>query len=146
MLLPARIALALVLFAASAGAQVAPSMDVLPDKPAPRGNFLTRPFYNKRVLLLAELDAGAAAWDDFASRRVISRGGFERNPLMRPFVHNSGTLAAETVGEMWVAAFAADWMRRSRHAILRKTWWLPQVLNTSARLYGGINSTVLLSR
>jgi hypothetical protein len=142
----ARLALALVLFAAPVGAQVVSSQDVLPDKPAPQGNFLTRPFYDIHVVVLAEIDAGAATWDDVATRWVLDRGGYERNPLMRPFVHNSGTLAAETVGEVWLAAFVADRMKRSRHTVLRKTWWLPQVLDTSARLYGGINSTVLLGR
>jgi hypothetical protein len=141
---PARIALILVLFAVPVGAQVVPSQDVLPDKPAPHGNFFTRPFYDKRVAILAEIDAGAATWDDFASRRVIDHGGYERNPLMRPFVHNSGTLAVETVGEMWLAAFVADRMKRSHHTVLSKVWWLPQILNTSAKLYGGINSTILL--
>jgi hypothetical protein len=136
--------LILVLFAVPVGAQVVPSHDVLPDKPAPRGNFLTRPFYDKHVAILAEIDAGAAIWDDFAARRVIEHGGYERNPLMRPFVHNSGTLVVETIGEVWLMAFVADRMKHSDHAVLRKTWWLPQALNISAKLYGGINSTVLL--
>lgn len=146
MAFPARIALALVLFAAPVGAQVVASQDVLPDKPAPRGNFLTRPFYDKRVAIFAEVDAGATAWDDIASRKVIGRGGYERNPFMRPFVHNSGTLAAESVAEVWLAAFVAERMKRSQHTVLRKTWWLPEVLHTAARLYGGISNTVLLSR
>jgi len=150
--LPARIALVLLLFTAGVEAQTVssqalmPDKDTLPDKPTPRGNFLTRPFYDKPVAIFAEIDTGAAAWDDFATRRVIDHGGYERNPLMRPFVHNSGMLAAETVCEMWVAAFLGDRMRHSRHGVLRNAWWLPQALNTAARLYGGINSTVLLTR
>jgi hypothetical protein len=146
MVFTSRIALALLLFTAPVGAQVLPAQDVLPDKPAPRGNFLTRPFYNQSVTVLAEINGGAATWDDFASRRVLDRGGYERNPLMRPFVHNSGTLAAQTVGEVWLSAFVADRMRRSHLAVLRKTWWLPQALSISAKIYGGINGTVLLSR
>lgn len=146
MVWPARIAFALLLFTVPVGAQVLTAQQLLPDKPAPRGNFLTRPFYDNHVLILTEVDAGAALWDDFASRRVIRRGGYERNPLMRPFVHNSGTLAAETIGEVWLVAFVADRMKHSQHAVLRKTWWLPQVLNISAKIYGGINSTAILCR
>jgi hypothetical protein len=142
----ARIVLVLAFFAAPVGAQVIASQEVLPDKPAPRGNFFTRPFYDKHVAVLAEINAGAAMWDDFAAKRVIDHGGYERNPLMRPFVHNSGTLAVETIGEVWLMAFIADRMKHSDHAVLRKTWWLPQTLNISAKLYGGINSTVLLLR
>jgi hypothetical protein len=146
MVWPARIAFCLLLFAAPVGAQALTAQEVLPDKPAPRGNFLTRPFYDSQIAVLAEINAGGAIWDDLASRRVIDRGGFERNPLMRPFVHTPGTLAVETIGEVWVVAFLADRMKRSDHAILRKTWWLPQALNITAKIYGGINSTAILSR
>ncbi len=146
MVWPARLAFALLLFTAPVRAQVLSAQDVLPDKPAPRGNFLTRPFYDSHVAVLAEVNAGAALWDDIASRRIIERGGYERNPLMRPFVHNSGTLAVETIGEVWLVAFVADRMKHSPHPVLRKTWWLPQTLNISAKIYGGINSTAILSR
>lgn len=123
-----------------------PSKGVLPDKPTPQGNFLTRPFYDKKVRLLAEINAGAAILDDVASRKVIEAGGYERNPLMRPFVHNSGTLAVESVGEVWLMAFVADRMKHSSHPILRKTWWLPQTLNISAKVSGGIYNAVLLGQ
>ena len=157
MVWPARIAFALLLVSAPVGAQELPAQDVppdnvlpnknvLPDKPAPQGNFLTRPFYDKKIMLLAEINAGAAVWDDVASRKVIESGGYERNPLMRPFVHNSGTLAAESVGEVWLMAFVADRMKHSSHSLLRKTWWLPQTLNISAKVSGGVYNTVLLSR
>ena len=143
---PPRLAFALLIFTVPVGAQTVSTQDALPDKPTPRSNFITRSFYDRPVAILAEIDAGAAACDDFATRRMIDHGGYERNPLIRPFVHNSGTLAAETVCEMWVAAFVAERMRHSRHASLRKVWWLPQDLNTTARLYGGINSTVLVTQ
>lgn len=154
---PARLALALFLVSAPVRAQELPAQTVLPDnelpikkvlpdQPAPQGNFLTRPFYDKKVRLFAEINAGAAVWDDVASRKIIEGGGYERNPLMRPFVHNSGTLAAESVAEVWLMAFFADRMKHSSHALIRKTWWLPQTLNISAKITGGIYNTVLLSR
>ena len=146
MVLPARIALAVLLFTVPVGAQELPAQNVLPDKPAPRGNFLTRPFYDQHVRLLAEINVGATVMDDVSSRMVIDRGGYERNPLIRPFVHNSGTLAAESVGEVWLMAFLADRMKHSRHPLLRKTWWLPQTLNISAKVTGGIYNSVLLTR
>lgn len=125
---------------------VLPSKSVLPDKPAPRGNFVTRPFYDKQVRLLAEVNAGAALLDDVASRKVIESGGYERNPLMRPFVHNSGTIAVESVAEVWLMAFVADRMKHSSHSLLRRTWWLPQTLNISAKVAGGIYNAVLLGQ
>jgi hypothetical protein len=117
---------------------------VLPDKPVPRGNFITRPFYDKKVRLLAAINAGTAVMDDVSSRKVIDAGGYEKNPLIRPFVHNSGTLAVESAGEVWLMAFVADRMKHSSHPVLRKTWWLPQTLNISAKAAGGSYNTVLL--
>lgn len=125
---------------------MAPVIKTLPDKPAPQPNFLIRPFYDSHVAILAEINIGAALWDDIASRRIIATGGFERNPLMRPFIHNRGTLAAETVAEVWLVSYFGDRMKHSPHPILRKTWWLPQALNITAKLYGGINSTAILTR
>lgn len=170
MAFPARIALAVLLLAAPAAAQellpnqnvapdnampsdsvapnsnALPNSSLLPDKPAPQGNFFTRPFYDKKVRLLAELNAGAAVMDDVASRMVIESGGYERNPLMRPFVHNSGTLAVESITEVWLMAYVGDRMKHSSHPLLRKTWWLPQTLNFSAKVSGGIYNSVLLTR
>ena len=142
----ARIAFVLLLFTVPVGAQELSAQNVLPDKPAPRGNFITRPFYDKKVRLLAEFNAGAAVMDDITSRMVIVRGGYERNPLMRPFVHNTGTLAVESVAEVWLMAFVADRMKHSSHSLLRKTWWLPQTINISAKVSGGIYNSVLLTR
>lgn len=141
-----RIAFVLLLLAAPVGAQELPAQNALPDKPAPRGNFITRPFYDKQVRLLAEINAGAAVMDDITSRMVIDRGGYERNPLIRPFVHNTGTLAAESVAEVWLMAFVGDRMKHSSHSLLRKTWWLPQTINISAKVSGGIYNSVLLTR
>jgi len=156
MVWPAQMVLALLLFSAAAGAQdmpaqnaapvnEAPVKSVLPDKPEPRGNFITRPFYDKQVTILAGINAGAAVLDDVASRKVIDAGGYERNPLIRPFVHNSGTLAAESAAEVWLMAFVGDRMKHSNHPIFRKVWWLPQTLNIAAKLAGGTYNTVLLN-
>ena len=146
MVFPARMVIVLLFIAAPVMAQELPAQEVLPDKPAPQGNLFTRPFYDKQVTLLAEINAGAAILDDVPTRMVIENGGYERNPLIRPFVHNSGTLAAETVGELWLAAYVADRMKHSSHALLRKTWWLPQALSISLKVSGGIYNSVLLSR
>jgi hypothetical protein len=150
---PARIAIVVFLAAVPVGAQEIPAQNLLPeikaqtlpDKPKPSGNFLTRPFYDKQVRFLAELNAGGATMDDISSRLVIGEGGVERNPLMRPFVHNSGTLAVESVVEVWAMAYLGNWMKHSSHAILRKTWWLPQTINTAAKVSGGIYNSVLLT-
>src|SRR5260370_19017272 len=97
MLLAARIVFGLLLVSVPVAAQEAPAQKLLPDKPAPRGNFLTRPFYDKKVTLLAEINVGAAVMDDVASRKVIESGGYERKTLIPPFLPTSSTTSALTV-------------------------------------------------
>lgn len=144
--LSARIILALLLFTAPVGAQSTRTENVLPEKPAPRGNFLTRPFYDKPVAGLAVIQGGAVTWDVVTTRMMITRGGYENNPIMRPFVHNSGTFAAEAIFQVWFSAFIADRMKHSRSPVLRKTWWLPQVVNISSGVSGGVYNSSMLGR
>ena len=153
--------LVLLLFSAPVHGQAIPSVDALPDRPVPRlnllirpvngktgprGSFLVRPFHDKPVLFLAAISAGAVTWDNVTTRVSENRGNFEINPLMRPFAHNSASLALEGAGTVWISAFVADRMKHSRNVVLRKTWWLPQFANISLPLYGGIRNTVMLSR
>ena len=133
----------LLLLAVPLEAQAAPAQD---NKPAGHHNFLVRPFYNKSVAILAAIHVGPAAWDGVTTRMVLDRGGYERDPLMRPFAGNSGALAATTAGEVWLSAFVADRMKHSHSIILRKGWWLPQAVSISLDLWVGVNNTVVLRR
>jgi hypothetical protein len=138
--------LVLLLFTASVRGHASPDKDALLDKPVPRGNFLIRPFHDKPVAILAAIQVATVTWDNVTTRISENRGGFEMNPLMRPFAHNSASLIAEGAASVWLSAFVADRMRHSRSIVLRKTWWLPQVVNFSFPLYGGIHNTVQLNR
>jgi len=137
--------LILLLLIAPVRGQASPDQDTLPDKPAPRGNFLVRPFHDKPVAFLAVIQGGAVTWDNVTTRISENRGNFELNPLMRPFAHNSAALIVEGAGAVWLSAFVADRMKRSRSIVLRKTWWLPQVVNFALPLYGGIHNTAVLN-
>ena len=136
--------LVLLLFAAPVRGQAIPAQDTLPDKPVPRGNFLVRPFHDKPVAILAAIQVGAVTWDNVTTRISENRGNIEINPIMRPFAHNSASLALEGAGVVWLSAFVADRMKYSRSVVLRKTLWLHQVVNITLPLYGGIHNPVEL--
>jgi len=136
----------LLLLAAPVRGDAIPDKDALVEKPVPRGNFFIRPFHDKPVAILAAIQVATVTWDNVTTRISESRGSFELNPLMRPFAHNSASLIAEGAGSVWISAFVADRMRHSRSIVLRKTWWLPQVVNLTFPLYGGIHNTVQLNR
>jgi hypothetical protein len=138
--------LVLLLFTAPVRGYATPDKDALVDKPIPRGNFLVRPFRDKPVAILAAIQVATVTWDNATTRISENRGSFEMNPLMRPFAHNSASLIAEGAASVWLSAFVADRMKHSRSIVLRKTWWLPQVVNFSFPLYGGIHNTVVLNR
>jgi hypothetical protein len=136
----------LLLLGAPVRGDAIPDKDALVEKPVPRGNFLIRPFHDKPIAILAAIQVATVTWDNVTTRISESRGSFELNPLMRPFAHNSASLIAEGAGSVWISAFVADRMRHSRNIVLRKTWWLPQVVNLTFPLYGGIHNTVQLNR
>lgn len=138
--------LVLLLIAAPVRGHATPDNDALVDKPVPRGNFLVRPFHDKPVAILAAIQVATVTWDNVTTRISENRGSFELNPLMRPFAHNSASLIAEGASSVWLSAFVANRMKHSRSIVLRKTWWLPQVVNFTFPLYGGIHNTVGLNR
>lgn len=116
------------------------------DKSPSHPNFFLRPFHDKPVAILAAVQFGAEGWDATTTRMVLNRGGSERNPLVKPFAHNSVALGAEGASEIWLSAFVADRMRHSRYRVLRKTWWLPQTVNISFGFWGGVHNTEILGR
>jgi len=138
--------LVLLLFAAPVRGHATPDKDALADKPVPRSNFLVRPFHDKPVAILAAIQVATVTWDNVTTRISENRGSFELNPLMRPFAHNSASLIAEGASSVWLSAFVSDRMKHSRRTLLRRTWWLPQVVNLSSPLFGGIHNTVQLNR
>jgi hypothetical protein len=83
---------------------------------------------------------GAAAFDAWTTRRVISRGvGRERNPFLRPFAGNNGLYAATQLAP-GVLDLLGKSMMRSERAWVRKIWWLPQSAGTAVSLLAGVHN------
>jgi len=88
---------------------------------------------------LSAADHGAAVLDAWSTRQVLQQGGRELDPLVRPFAHGPGLYPALQVTPFAVDYFAAKLMR-SNHPILRKLWWVPQVVTTGGSVYCGITN------
>jgi hypothetical protein len=94
----------------------------------------------KLWLGLAIAQHGAATFDAWSTRRAITRSGAqELNPMLRPFANNGSIYAATQVGPALLDLLGRR-MMTSRHTLLRRTWWLPQVLGTAASLAGGTHN------
>ncbi len=89
---------------------------------------------------LVAVGHGAAGFDAWTTRRVVSGGyGVEADPLQRPFAH-SGAIYATTQITPLVMDYVGRRMMRSRHALLRKTWWVPQTASASVSLGAGLHN------
>jgi hypothetical protein len=86
---------------------------------------------------LMAAEHGAAVLDAWSTRQVLQQGGRELDPLVRPFAHSATLYPTLQVTPFAVDYFAAKLMR-SNHTVLRKLWWVPQVVATGGSVYCGI--------
>ena len=93
---------------------------------------------------LAVTGHSAAVFDAWSTRRAISQGyGTEGNPLLRPFSH-SGAMYVATQVSPAVMDFVGKRMMVSRHPLVRKMWWVPQLAGSGASLAAGTHNMGLV--
>jgi hypothetical protein len=108
-------------------------------KPAIAESFET-PGERKVWYGLMILGHGAAAFDAWTTRRVIGGGyGVEADALERPFAH-SGAIYATTQITPLVMDLVGYRMMRSRHSLIRKAWWVPQMASGAVSLGAGVHN------
>ena len=90
-------------------------------------------------MILSVAQHGAAAFDAYSTRRAITRGAIEVDPLMRPFAHSPEIYAAIQLGPA-VLDIVARRMQRSQNTLWRRTWWVPQSASTGLFLFSGIHN------
>ena len=95
-------------------------------------------------LALTVVEHSAATFDAWSTRRVISRGAYELDPLMRPFSGNASIYAAIQVGPL-LLDYVSKRMMTSRHDWIRHTWWIPQVVSTTAFFVSGTHNLSIFS-
>lgn len=113
-----------------------------PELPASRERFEKRRRRDWLALTVAE--HSAATFDAWSTRRAISRGAYELDPLVRPFSGNASIYAAIQVGPL-VLDYVSRRMMTSRHNWIRHTWWIPQVVSTTAFFVSGTHNLTLFS-
>lgn len=88
---------------------------------------------------LAVAQHSAAFFDAYTTRRAVSMGAVEEDPMMRPFAHSPGIYAAIQAGPT-VFDFLSRRMAHSESPILRRMWWLPQTGSTVTSLVSGVHN------
>jgi len=84
---------------------------------------------------LSAAEHGSAAFDAWSTRRAISQGRAEADPVMRPFAHS-----AAIYGAIQVVPFGLDYVARRMERSTgwaRHVWWVPQSLATASYIFSG---------
>ncbi|HKV27315.1 MAG TPA: hypothetical protein VJN90_03440 [Candidatus Acidoferrales bacterium] len=84
---------------------------------------------------LTAAEHGSATFDAWSTRRAISQGRAEADPIMRPFAHS-----AAIYGAIQVVPFGLDYVARRMQRSTgwtRHVWWVPQSVATAAYLFSG---------
>ena len=78
---------------------------------------------------LGVVSHGASIFDAVITRHeVLYDGGYEENPLVRPYVRSYALFAVTQIGPFIYDGLG--WlMTRSSHRWIRRLWWLPQTFN-----------------
>jgi hypothetical protein len=91
-------------------------------------------------LALTIAQHSAATFDAWSTRQAISSGrAQELDPVLRPFAGNASLYAAVQVGPL-LFDYLGRRMMASQHVWMRRTWWIPQVLSTTAFFFGGAHN------
>lgn len=91
---------------------------------------------NRPWLALTLVQHGAATFDAWSTRRALSRGRVETDPLLKPFANSSSLYGAMQVVP-GVLDFISHRMYRSQKSWVRKLWWVPQVASSAGFIYSG---------
>lgn len=95
---------------------------------------------NKRAfMLLSASSHSAAGFDAWTTRRNVSSGQVELNPVLKPFADSNAIYAVTQIGPS-VMDFVGYKMARSHNRIVRRLWWVPQVASTAVSLTCGIKN------
>jgi hypothetical protein len=95
---------------------------------------------HRKWLVLTVAQHGAATFDAWSTRRVISRGeAQELNPMLRPFAGNASIYAAVQVAPV-LFDYLGRRMMTSPHGWARRTWWILQTVSTATSLVSGAHN------
>ncbi len=78
------------------------------------GDLAASRFWTPSRIALVALDAAAKAADSLATHENIDEGGYEHDPLARPFVHNT-TVQVASMATMLGGEIATSYLLHKRH-------------------------------
>ena len=112
-------------------------------RPAMAPQAPSKPVFSERErktwYALLAADHTAAFFDAWSTRTVLSQGGRELDPLVRPFAHSSALYPALQVAPLGADYFGAKLMH-SQNRALRKMWWVPQVAAAAGSMFCGVTN------
>lgn len=107
----------------------------LPSPPAFRPTIEPTERTNRLWFALSVAEHSAAGFDAWSTRKAISEGRAEADPMMRPFAHS-----AAIYGAIQVVPFGLDYIASRMHRSTgwtRHVWWVPQSVATATYLFSG---------
>jgi hypothetical protein len=96
----------------------------------------------KMWFVLGAAEHGAATFDAWSTRRNVSEGLVEMNPVLKPFA-NSGALYAAVQVAPVAFDFLSKAMLHSSHPWVRHMWWVPQTGSTVASVLSGAHNMAI---
>ena len=105
----------------------------------PAGRERSEKLRRRDWLALTIAQHSAATFDAWTTRKAISAGAYETDPLLRPFSRNASVYAAIQISPL-LLDYVSKRMMTSRHGWMRRTWWLPQVVSTTAFFVSGTHN------
>jgi hypothetical protein len=107
----------------------------LPPPPAFRPRIEPTERTSRLWFTLSVAEHSSAAFDAWSTRKAISEGWAETDPMMRPFAHS-----AAIYGAIQVVPFGLDYIASRMHRSTgwtRHVWWVPQSVATATYLFSG---------
>jgi hypothetical protein len=94
----------------------------------------------RQWMLLSATAHGAAGFDAWTTRHNINSGSVELNPVLKPFAKSNSLYPVLQVGPTLID-FVGWKMMSSKHRVLRRVWWVPQIASSAISLTCGIKNT-----
>ncbi|MFZ0035782.1 MAG: hypothetical protein WAK91_00050 [Candidatus Acidiferrales bacterium] len=119
-----------------ASVHIPPQLEKLPPLPERRTSVL-RPGHS--WLALALMQSSAATFDAWTTNRAVAQGHSELNPMLRPVAGSPAMYAAIQVTPI-LFDFIGRKMQHSENGMVRRMWWVPQVIGTATSFGAGIRN------
>ena len=104
---------------------------------------------DKPAMSLVVGQTAALVADGITTRQIIIQGGVEKNPVARVLIGERptwGRMIPVGVVEVIGAFYLGQKMRHSNNRVIRRLWWVPQVLAIAGHSAAAIHNDRLLQR